>query len=37
MEYERAAAAFERSPEKFGAEPEEQPQVELTPISLNAA
>jgi NDP-mannose synthase len=36
MEYERAAAAFERSPEKFGAEPEQQPE-EITPISLNAA
>jgi NDP-mannose synthase len=37
MEYERAAAAFERSPEKFGAEPEETPDMVLTPVSVRAA
>jgi len=37
MEYERAAAAFERSPEKFGAEPEETPDMVLTPVSVSAA
>jgi NDP-sugar pyrophosphorylase family protein len=35
MEYERAAAAFERAPERFGAEPEEQPDVIIAPVSLN--
>ena len=35
MEYERAAAAFERAPERFGAEPEELPEVIIAPVALN--
>ena len=36
MEYERAAAAFERAPEKFGAEPEESPDIVLAQVALSA-